>query len=112
MTSDLQKPEKPEKLCMDCENVATSSLPENWRCMAPENLCGYSLLDGRKLYSIETCSNARADERACSISGKWFVRRTDKPSASGGFLSQGQAAPPIKPAVAQVRTKKLTADDL
>ena len=62
------------KLCRDCKHCATASnAPEFWKCFAPANKTGTSVVDGNPMFRARFCDQARADIFGhCGPDGNWF----------------------------------------
>lgn len=60
------------KLCKDCKHCSDYNAIDSWRCRAPINFEGISLVDGSKVAVYEFCVDSRANKNGCGLDGRWF----------------------------------------
>lgn len=125
MQEEIDK-RKEKVYCIDCQHIATSiNGAERYRCMAPQNFIGISLVDKSKQYGIIFCGAAREEysipfnQKSCGKEGKWFAPKLSKPTPD--LLTSSQTNSPTGKSStkleelrrqAKLRNAKLTEDDL
>lgn len=70
-------------LCITCAHIGTNASIDwtRYRCFAPQNVIGRSLVDGHNIYRAEYCKDLRiyapaGSDEVCGEWPKWYV---DKP---------------------------------
>ena len=83
MNDDNSSEQRLPKFCRDCAYIGTNPSGDatKYKCFAPQNMAGYDLVTGDKLYVYVTCYESRADCNSgnCSPQGNWFTPAPPKP---------------------------------
>lgn len=98
---DIAPAAKPDKICSRCKHCNIVPLPthtdryQQYNCFHPNNIYGYSPVDGAPQFRLAYCVDMRKDTM-CSLAGNWYEE--------GSFLTVAKAPDqPTKTATVKIK---------